>query len=80
VSLPDSSGAFTFDGTQVPWAGANVSNANLLSLADFLAGDVSTSALDLGDPKRQVFINTFALSAQDTYNTVPRLTVDYGLR
>jgi hypothetical protein len=76
----DSSGEFTFDGTQGPWAGANVSDANILSLADFLAGDVSTSALDLGDPKRQVFINTFALFAQDTYKVLPRLTVDYGLR
>ena len=76
----DSSGEFSFTGSQGPWANANVSDANILSLADFLAGDVATSALDIGDPKRQVFINTAALFAQDTYKIYPRLTLDYGVR
>ena len=37
-------GKFTFDGTQGPWAGTCASRDPTCALADFLAGDVSTSS------------------------------------
>jgi hypothetical protein len=58
------------------------SDPNLLFLADFMAGcfDPSNSEIILGDPKRQVFVNTFALSAQDSWQLSKRLSFDYGVR
>jgi Carboxypeptidase regulatory-like domain/TonB dependent receptor len=76
----DSSGAFNFTGAQGLWKNDQVSDANVLSLADFLAGLVDTSTLDVGDPKRQVFVNTFSLFAQDAWRLSPRFTANYGLR
>ena len=55
---------------------------NNFYLADFLAGcfDPTPSEIVLGNPKRQVFVNTFALSAQDSWKITKRLSFDYGLR
>jgi len=89
-------GRFNFDGTQGPWsadfhncAGFFAGNAacangkydyNILSLADFMAGVPRTSLLAIGDPVRQVFVNTFDVFAQDAYQITRKLTVNYGLR
>jgi hypothetical protein len=58
------------------------SDPNILFLADFLAGcfDPGTSENVVGDPKRQVFVNTFSLDAQDSWQLNKRLSLDYGLR
>jgi hypothetical protein len=58
------------------------SDPNILFLADFLAGcfDPNTSENVVGDPKRQVFVNTFALTAQDTWQLSKKLSADLGLR
>jgi hypothetical protein len=58
------------------------SDGNILYLADFLAGciDPSPSEIVLGNPKRQVFVNTFALYAQDSWQVAKRLSIDYGVR
>lgn len=53
---------------------------NLLGLADFLAGCVSTSSIVQGDPKRQVFVNNFDLFAQDAWQLNSRLNLNYGIR
>jgi hypothetical protein len=57
-------------------------NINVYYLADFLAGcfDPVSSEIVLGDPKRQVFVNTFSLFAQDSWQLTKRLSADYGLR
>jgi Carboxypeptidase regulatory-like domain len=77
-------GNFTFDGTQGPWAGtcaaANAVCADTLALADFLAGDVSTSSIAVGDAQRNVLVNSFALFAQDAWQVMPSLTLNFGLR
>jgi outer membrane receptor protein involved in Fe transport len=80
-------GSFTFDGTQGPdqSAAANgdsydTGDARVDALADFLAGNVKTSSIALGDPDRQVFVNTFALFAQDSWQLTQKLNVNYGLR
>jgi hypothetical protein len=56
-------------------------DSNVLSLADFLAGCfTSPTNIVEGDPKRQVFENTFAVFAQDAWQITPRLNLNYGLR
>lgn len=58
------------------------SNLNAYYLADFLAGcfDPTPSENIVGDPKRQVFVNTFSLSGSDTWQVTKRLSADLGLR
>lgn len=73
-------GNFVFDGSQGPWAGDTSVDSNVLALADFLAGDVSRSSIAVGDPTRLVFVKTFALFAQDSWQVSPRLSLNYGLR
>lgn len=70
-------GSFTFDGSQGPW---NTGDLYVDALADFLAGYVKTASIALGDPDRQVFVNTFDLFAQDAWQITPKLNVNYGLR
>jgi len=55
---------------------------NAYFLADFLAGcfDPSASTIVLGDPKRQVFVNTWDLYAADNWKIKPNLSINYGLR
>jgi hypothetical protein len=56
-------------------------DSNVLSLADFLAGCfTSPTNIVEGDPKRQVFENTFSLFAQDAWQFTPRLNLNYGIR
>jgi hypothetical protein len=77
-------GSFTFDGTQGPWAGTcvatNVLCADTLALADFLASDVSTSSIVVGNAERHVLVNSFAFFGQDAWRATPRLTLNFGLR
>ncbi|MGD0734680.1 MAG: TonB-dependent receptor [Terracidiphilus sp.] len=58
------------------------SDPNILFLADFLAGcfDPTNSENVVGDPKRQVFVNTFSLWAEDAWQVSKRLSLDVGLR
>jgi len=55
---------------------------NVLFLADFLAGcfDPSTSEEVVGNPKRQVFVNTWSLSGGDVWQVSKKLSLDYGIR
>jgi len=79
-------GSFTFDGTQGPDASANptdsweTGDARVDALADFMAGNVVTSSIALGNPDRQVFVNTFSFFGQDSWQLTPKLNVNYGLR
>jgi hypothetical protein len=80
-----STGEFTFDGTQGPWAGTcgtapTPSCADTLALADFLAGDVSTSSIAVGDAERKVLVNAFDFFAQDNWQVTTKLNINYGLR
>jgi hypothetical protein len=55
---------------------------HLNELADFLAGcfDPGVTNIVQGDPKRQIFLNSWALFAQDAWQLKPRFTLNYGLR
>jgi hypothetical protein len=67
-------------GSPVP-AGLNA-NLNSLYLADFLAGcyDPTYTEITQGDPKRQVFVNTFSLYGQDALQVSKRLSLNFGIR
>jgi len=80
-------GKFTFDGTQGPWSafcGANPNtvgcDTNTTALADFLAGDVSTSTIAVGNPERFVRVNAFNLFASDSIQVTRKLNLNFGLR
>jgi outer membrane receptor protein involved in Fe transport len=77
-------GSFTFDGSQGPVPGSstawNSGDARIDALSDFLAGNVKTSSIALGNPERQVFVNTFDVFAQDSWQLSPKLNLNYGLR
>jgi Carboxypeptidase regulatory-like domain/TonB dependent receptor len=51
-------------------------------LADFLAGcfNPAASSTVLGDPKRQVFVNTFSLFGQDAWQLTKAFSLNYGAR
>ncbi|WP_353069604.1 TonB-dependent receptor [Tunturibacter empetritectus] len=85
-------GSFTFDGTQTT-AVATANNGGhaptpnpdgldgyRYSLADFLAGTTSAASITIGDPERQVFVNTWFLNAGDSWQLTPKLNVNYGIR
>jgi Carboxypeptidase regulatory-like domain len=57
-------------------------DANIVYLADFLSGcfDASTSGIVLGNPKRQVFVNTWDLYGGDNWKVRNNLSLNYGLR
>ena len=76
-------GTYTFDGSQGPLGGTDsygTGDSRIDALADFLAGNVKTSSIALGDPDRQVFVNTLAFFGQDAWQLSPKLNVNYGLR
>jgi hypothetical protein len=77
-------GNFTFDGTQGPWAGTCASSDtacnNALALADFLAGDVSSANLSVGDAERKVVVNGVDFFGQDQWQITRKLNLNLGLR
>ena len=73
-------GSFSFDGTQGPWAADTAVSSNVLALADYLAGYVSTSDIAVGDPERFVRVNSFDFFAQDSWQVTRNLNVNLGLR
>ncbi|MGA8041218.1 MAG: TonB-dependent receptor, partial [Terracidiphilus sp.] len=58
------------------------SDPHFFQLADFLAGCFDSGGTNIvqGNPKRQVFVNSWAMFAQDAYQITPRLNINYGLR
>ncbi len=67
-------GSFKFDGSQV--GGSGYAGA----LADFLSGRTSSASITIGDPERQVFVNTWFLNAGDSWQIHPKLNLNYGIR
>jgi hypothetical protein len=86
-------GGFLFDGTQGPWFPdfqnrtgffQNIDTANydfnILTLADFMAGDVSLSSITIGRQDRVVQVNAFNVFFQDAWQLTRKLSVNYGVR
>jgi hypothetical protein len=84
-------GKFSFDGTAgglntwSTYCTANPSVAgcgdpNVYSLADFLAGNVASSSINVGNPERKVVVNGLNFFGQDSWQVTPRLNINLGLR
>ena len=79
-------GSFTFDGTRTqaigPTLPTNPDNNDTYryALADYLAGYTSAASIQIGDPERQVFVNTFFVNAGDSWQATHNLNIDYGIR
>ncbi len=80
-------GKFTFDGTQGPWHARCIAptppvgcDTNTTALADFLAGDVSSSTIAVGNPERFVTVNAFNAYFHDAWQFTRKLNLNLGLR
>jgi len=73
----DSSGTF-IPGN--PWAGTCASTDPTCALADFLAGDVSSSSIAIGRAERKVRVNAFDFFGQDSWQLTRKLNLNLGLR
>ena len=78
----NSLGQFNFDGTQGPWSttAACLGGDPTCSLADFLAGFVSSSQISVGDAERHVMVNSFDFFGQDDWQVNRKLNLNLGLR
>src|SRR3984885_12642120 len=64
-----------------PWANdASVSDSNVLTLADFLAGYAYTSNITLGTQERFIYTHTGAGFGEDSWQVTPKLNLNLGLR
>ncbi len=82
-----STGQFGFDGSQGPWSAfcgnnpnAGVCDGYVNALADFLAGDVNSSSIAVGNAERQVIVNGYDFFAQDSWQVTSKLNINYGIR
>ena len=75
-------GAFNFDGSQGPWAGSPtcISSPQTCALADFLAGDVVSSSVAVGNAERKVRANGLDFFGQDAWQVTRKLNLNLGLR
>jgi hypothetical protein len=73
-------GQFTFDGTQGPWSNDVTVDPTTKALADFLAGNVVSSTIAVGNPERFVVVNAFNLYFQDDWQVTKKLNLNFGLR
>lgn len=84
-------GNFKFKGAQGGWdlTKSNLTSSydptsdigsRLLALADFLAGDVTSSAITIGNPERLVYVNTLSFFGADSFQVTPKLNINYGIR
>ena len=55
-------------------------DANIFALADFLAGDVSSSAINVGNAERKIVVNALDFFGSDSWQVTSRLNVNLGLR
>lgn len=86
-------GSFTFDGTRTgalaaaatgsttaPVIVADGHDTYRYALADYLAGYTSAASIQIGEPERQVFVNTFFVNAGDSWQATRKFNIDYGVR
>jgi Carboxypeptidase regulatory-like domain len=75
-------GTFSFTGAYpgTAWSGSCATGDPTCALADFLAGDVSSSGITVGDAERKVVVNGVDFFAQDSMQITRRLNINWGLR
>jgi hypothetical protein len=74
----NSLGLFTFDGSQGGYPVGT--NGNVAALADFMAGKVVSSSFASGNAERLIYVNSYDLFAQDSWQLTHRLNINYGIR
>ncbi len=76
-------GTFNFGngGVLGPWsADTSVTDSNLLTLADYMAGYAYQSAITLGTQERFIYTHTASGFVEDSWQVNPKLNVNLGLR
>jgi hypothetical protein len=75
-------GAFNFTGTYpgTTWSNTCANGDPTCALADFLAGDVSSSSVAVGDAERKVRVNGLDFFGQDAWQVTRKLNVNFGVR
>jgi len=76
-------GDFSYTGQVGPWSGllsAKGQDTNIVSLADFMAGDVFSSTIVAGNVNRNVSLNSMNAFVTDTWQITRRLSLNLGLR
>jgi len=76
-------GSIDFNGSSKNWVTTGLSAfqaSAVSSLADFLLGNYDSASIAIGDPDRQVFVNTYAVFGQDSYQINSKLNVNFGVR
>ncbi|HEY1732379.1 MAG TPA: TonB-dependent receptor, partial [Terriglobales bacterium] len=76
-------GAFNFGtgGILGPWAAdTTVTDPNVQSLADYMAGYAYTSNITLGTQERFIYTHTGSAFAEDSWQVTPKLNINLGLR
>ena len=76
-------GSFTFNGGRHIWGVSSLDASQqklAAALGDFLLGDFTSASIALGDPDRQVFVKTFDVYAQDSWQLSPKFNLNYGIR
>jgi outer membrane receptor protein involved in Fe transport len=64
-----------------PWAGdSSVTDNNVLTLADFMAGYAYTSNITLGTQERFIYTHTGSVFGEDSWQVTPKLNLNLGLR
>jgi Carboxypeptidase regulatory-like domain/TonB dependent receptor len=80
-------GSFTFDGSRGPWPVCNQTDPtqkltcqDVNALSDFLAGNVSSSSIAVGNAERFVTVNGIDFFGQDQWQITRKLNLNLGLR
>ena len=75
-------GSFNFTGSfpGTPWSGTCASSDPTCALADFLAGDIASSSIAIGNAERWVRVNAFDFFAQDAWQLTRKLNLNWGMR
>ena len=61
-------------------SGITTFGTNAFSLADFMAGDVLTSSIAVGNPERTVYVNAYNFYFQDAWQLTKKFSINYGMR
>lgn len=83
-------GSFTFDSSRISRKAGDPTYADSgtpnqydsyrYALAAYLAGQTTQANITIGNPERQVFVNTWFANAGDTWKLTPSTTLNYGVR
>ncbi len=71
-------GKFIFSGAQGLWG--TCADPNVCALADFMAGKVDNSSINVGNAERKIVVNALDFYGSDSWQVTRRLNLNLGLR